>query len=138
MKDLAKISLEELELMNYTDIAYEILKKGKKSINTPTIFKKICELLHYSEQDYEDKIGDFYTSLTIDKRFVLLDNGNWDIRDRHSVELELDDDEDDLVDTETDDKEEETIEEEEEDESDSTDDSEIEGLNIVDDEEADE
>ena len=82
--------IEELELMSLTDLTYMILKENKKSMSTPIIFKEICNLLDYSDEQYASKIGDYYTSLNIDKRFVLLDNNEWDIRDNHSVELVMD------------------------------------------------
>ena len=94
---LKDMKLEELELMSYTDLTYKILKEEKKPLNTPTIFHHICDLLGYSDQDFEDKIGDYYTSLTIDKRFIMLDSGEWDLRENHSVELNL---EDEIVDEE--------------------------------------
>ena len=94
---LKDMKLEELELMSYTDITYMILKENKKTMNTPTIFKEICNLLDYSEDEYVAKIGDYYTSLTMDKRFILLDNNEWDIRDNHSVELVLDEEDDEEV-----------------------------------------
>jgi len=90
---LKDMQIEELELMSYTDMTYMILKENNKSMNTPTIFKEICNLLDYSEDEYVAKIGDYYTSLTLDKRFVLLANNEWDIRDNHSVELVMDDEE---------------------------------------------
>lgn len=89
------ISIEELELLSYADIAYILIKQKKVSINTPTIFKLICDLLEYSEEQYFEGIGDFYTSLTIDKRFLLLDNNEWDLREKHSINLFADDDMDD-------------------------------------------
>ena len=99
----SKMSKDELELYSYTDLAAMILKEEKKSLNTPEIFKKICNLLELSEEDYANKIGDFYTSLTTDKTFILLDDATWDLRDRHSVKLDLEDDtedEEDLTETE--------------------------------------
>ena len=87
LKDMSK---EDVELLSYTDLTNLILTENKSSMNTPTIFKKICDLLGYSEEEYMDKIGDFYTSLTIDKRFVLLENHEWDLRERHAIELVLD------------------------------------------------
>ena len=85
--------IEELELMSLTDLTYMILKENKKPMNTPSLFKEICELLDYSNSEYASKIGDYYTSLNIDKRFVLLDSNEWDIRDNHSVEIVIDEDE---------------------------------------------
>lgn len=87
-------SPEELELMSYTDLTYMILKEEKKTMNTAVIFRKICELLGLSEDDFSEKVGDYYTSLTIDKRFVMLENGEWDVRDNHAVEISLDDEDD--------------------------------------------
>lgn len=98
----------ELEILPYTDLTYLLLKENKKPMNTPTLFKEICTVLGYTEEEYMAKIGDYYTSLTIDKRFVLLDSGEWDIRDHHSVELILDEEEEN--------EEEETVEEPEEEE----------------------
>ncbi len=107
---LKNISPEELELMSYTDITYMMLKETKKTMNTPTLFKEICTMLDLSESTFEDKIGDYYTSLTMDKRFVMLDNNEWDIRDNHSVEIVMDEDEEEEVEEEV--VEEEPIEEE--------------------------
>lgn len=92
---LEKMTKEELELLSYKDIAYLILKDNKEPMSTPDIFKKVCELLGYSDKEYSDKIGDFYTTMTIDKRFTLLDTAEWDLRERRSVPLILDDEEDD-------------------------------------------
>ncbi len=111
---LKNMSKEEIELLSYTDLAYKLLVEEKKSINTPGIFKTIADLLEYSENQYMDKIGDFYTSLTLDKRFVLLDSNEWDIRDRHAAELIIEEDE--LIEEELeedDDSEEEEIDSEE-------------------------
>lgn len=139
------MSKEELELLSYTDLTYMILKENKKSMNTPTIFKKICDLLGYSDEEYSAKIGDYYTSLTIDKRFVLLDNAEWDLRDHHSIEIVIDDEEDDENDIveEEDDIEVEPEEIDEDDiddidEEDPEDTSDIEELSIIADEEIEE
>ncbi len=135
----------ELEILSYTDLTYMLLKENKKSMNTPSIFKEICSLLGYTDEEYASKIGDYYTSLTIDKRFVLLENGEWDIRDHHSIELVLDEeDEEESVEEET---EEEEVEEEEETEDIDTiiedddlddGDDDLEELSLVDEEETEE
>ena len=138
--NLKDMPIEELELMSYTDLTYLLIKENKKPMNTPTIFRKICELLEYSDDDYASKIGDYYTSLTIDKRFILMDNNEWDIRDNHSVEIVLDDDLEDEVEEEIDEEEIEEEEEENIDEviEDDLDDDDIDELSIVTDEELEE
>ena len=143
LKDMTK---EELEVLSYTDLTYMLLKENKKTMNTPTLFRLICDLLEYSDEEYAAKIGDYYTSLTIDKRFVLLDNAEWDIRDNHKIELVVDDDEEEIDETEEseEENEEEMDETEEEEDIDSIDDDlddvddDLEDLAIIDDEENEE
>lgn len=139
---LKDMQIEELELMSYTDLTYMILKENNKTMTTPMIFKEICTLLDYSDDEYASKIGDYYTSLTLDKRFILLPNNEWDIRDHHSVELVVDDEESDDVDSleeETEELEEEELEEDiDEVIDDDLDNSDMDDLVIVTDDELDE
>lgn len=139
---LKNMPIEEIELLSYTDLTYLLLKENNKSMNTPSIFKEICNLLSYSDEEYTAKIGDYYTSLTIDKRFVLLENNEWDIRDRHSVEIVMDD-EDETEELEETDEEEEVEEESTEENIDEIidgeiDDDDMDDLAIVTDEEEEE
>ena len=83
----------------------------------------ICDLLGLSEDEYTNKIGEFYTSMTTDKRFILLDTAEWDLRDNHAVKITIDDDDDE---EETDEEEiEEEIDEEVEDVEEPIDDEEL-------------
>ena len=127
----------DLELMSYTDIAYEIIKEDKKQYNTPNLFREVCNLLELSEAEFEAKIGDFFTALTTDKRFILIDSVNWDLKENHVVKVVVDDGEDDAVDVVTD--EDDAIEDDYTDESDDDymeDD--LEDLNIVDEDDIEE
>lgn len=87
---------EELELLSYKDIT-NLLLQEKGAQNTPTLFRKIVDLLELSDSFYESKIGDYYMMLTTDKRFILLDNGNWDLKDKHKSDkvIKIEDEEDD-------------------------------------------
>ena len=113
---LKKMTKEDLELLSNKDITNLILEESKKSINTADLFKKIIKLLELPESTFENKIGDYYTALATDKRFILLEDGTWDLRNRHPSDklVKVMDDEED---------EEETEEEEEEIEDDSLEDS---------------
>lgn len=140
--NLSEMSKEELELLSYTDLTYKLLKETKKTMNTANLFKEICNLLEYTDSEYADKIGDYYTSLTLDKRFVLLDSNEWDIRDNHSIKIELDEEDEDDVE-ELEEEIEEPIEEENEELYDDDaeviddDDDDIDDLAILDEEELD-
>ena len=94
-----KMKKEELELLSNKDIAELILENSKRTLNTADLFKKIIQLLELPESIFEAKIADFYTSLATDKRFILLDNGKWDLRSNHTsdkvIKVISEDDEDD-------------------------------------------
>ena len=95
MKDLKK---EDVLGLSYKDITNLILEKEKKGINTLDLFTRIVNLLELPSSTIENKIGDYYTSLTTDKRFILVD-GLWDLRKRHtSDKIIVDSMEDDDVD----------------------------------------
>ena len=109
---LKEMSQDELELLTYTDLSEMILLENKKAMNTPSIFKEICNLLGLSDSDYTNKIGDFYTSLTTDKRFLLLEGAEWDLKDRHVIDIVVeDDDESEIEEDEEEIEEDETTEE---------------------------
>lgn len=92
---ISDISKEELETMNYDDIAYIILNEEKTKMKINILWKKVCDCLELSESDFEDKIGDFFELLTTDKRFIMLEDGSWDLKELHNPKVIIDDDEDD-------------------------------------------
>lgn len=105
LKNIDKLDLEN---MSYDDIAYLILKEKGKKIKTADLFKSVCETLNLSDKEYEEKIGDFFTLLATEKRFLQLDKGYWDLRENHQVKIDIKDDEepeeslDDEIDEESD------------------------------------
>ena len=142
---LKEMSKEEIEGLSYTDLTEIILKENKKAMNTPSIFKKICELLELGEDEYTNQIGDYYTSLTTDKRFILLDTAEWDLKDKHKVEIDLsvDDEEEEFAEESEEELDEETEDELEDESIEITDDEidlddDMEDLTIVDDEDIEE
>ena len=120
---IKKMTKDELELLSNKDITNLILEESKKPINTADLFKKIIKLLELPESTFEAKIADYYTALSTDKRFILLEDGTWDLRSRHTSdkvvkitedeEVEMEENKDDI---------EESIEEDEEDSYDDKDD----------------
>ena len=123
---------------------YYNLNKNKVEVIHISDEKYLSKILELSEEDYSSKIGDYYTSLTTDKRFLLLDTAEWDLKDKHKVEIDLDLDDEEELDEE--DIEDEEIEEEEEIEDENIEitddevdlDDDMEDLTIVDDEDLEE
>ena len=60
-----------------------IIEKEKKGINTLDLFTEIVNILELPQNIIDSKIADFYTVLTTDKRFVMVD-GVWDLRKHHT------------------------------------------------------
>ena len=111
---LNKIPKSELESLPYTTLAKMYLQENKTTKNTADLFKEICKLLELSENDYVDKIADFFESLTTSKEFILLEDGTWDLKSNHKVKVVIEDIEDESNE-ESDENEEEELEEDEED-----------------------
>ncbi len=97
-------SKEELELLSYKDITDKLLDEFG-AMSTQDLFKRITTLLDLPNNVFENKIGDYYMSLTTDKRFIQLDDGSWDLRNRHTsdkVIINVDEDDDSDLENEED------------------------------------
>ena len=121
---LKTMKKEDLELLSNKDIAMMIIEEGKKKMNTAELFKKIITLLELPESTFENKIADFYTALSTDKRFILLDNGKWDLRSNHTSDKLIKESKKDEEEEEEEESEEEKQEEIDEDNFDDTEDEE--------------
>ena len=109
---LNKIPKSELELLSYTEIAKMYLQENKVTKNTADLFKEVCKLLELSENDYVEKVADFFESLTTSKEFILLEDGTWDLKSNHKVKVVIEDIEDETPDdTEESEEEENELEE---------------------------
>ena len=120
--ELNKIPKSELELLSYTEIAKMYLKENKTTKNTADLFKEVCKLLELSDNEYVDKIADFFESLTTSKEFILLEDGTWDLKSNHKVKVVIEDIEDESDDESNEESEEEIDDMETEEEIDIIDD----------------
>ena len=134
IKDMTK---EELESMSYDDIAFALLSENKKQMKIIDLFTEVGNLIDLPSSAIEEKIGDFFEMLTLDKRFVMLDDGSWDLKSRHVQNIVIEDEEEEISADEIEDIEEEPEEEnifyDEENEDDSDDD--LKDLVVIDEEE---
>lgn len=112
--NIKKMSKEELENMSYDDLAFALLEQKKKKMKIIDLFNEIGKLIDLAPEEIEDKIGDFFEMLTLDKRFIMLDDGSWDLRSRHVQKIVIEDDEEDITPLEEESDEMDTEEEEEE------------------------
>ena len=57
------------------------------------LFQKVCDLLDLNEDAFINLIADFFEILTTNKKFIMLDDGYWDLRTRHSEKIVIEDEE---------------------------------------------
>ncbi len=96
MKKLKEYTEEELEMMGYDDLAYLILEQKNKKMKINDLFKSVCQILKIDAERNIDKIADFFEILTTDKRFTLLKNGYWDLKQNHIEKVIIEDEEEEI------------------------------------------
>ena len=92
------VTKEELEVLPFDDIAYIILKEKGKKMKITDIFRIICDSLELGDGVYENQMGDFFSLMSTEKRFIQLEKGYWDLRENHTAEISIKEIEDELDD----------------------------------------
>ena len=92
LKDLTK---EEIEAMSYDDIAMMILTETNRQMKINELFKEVCKLVGLSDEEFVDKLPAFFDILSTDHRFIMLENGLWDLKTKHSTKVIIDNDDED-------------------------------------------
>ncbi|MDQ0360785.1 DNA-directed RNA polymerase subunit delta [Breznakia pachnodae] len=89
------------------DIAYDVLNNSKSAVVFIELFNNVSEIKGLTQAQKEDKIAQFYTDLSLDGRFVIMEDNKWDLKSRHRLEEvkkvsaeELIDDEEDEIEEE--------------------------------------
>lgn len=106
---LKDYSMEELEMMNYADMAEIILSENKGKMKILEIFKSICEALGLSNEQFENSIAEFYEIISTNKKFAILPEGYCDLKTRHNTKIVLEDEEEVVAIDEVEEEEEEDI-----------------------------
>lgn len=107
---LKEIPKDELELMGYDDIALLILQESGKKMKLRDILARICKVLDKSEETIDEELMEFFEVMSINKKFIMLDKGYWDLQSRHKLDIVFDEEEDEEIETEESDDELEEIE----------------------------
>lgn len=99
---LNEIPKEELELMGYDDIALLVLQETGKKMKLQDIFKKVCKVLELPDETVDAQIMDFFEQMSINKKFIMLSNGYWDLQSRHKLDIVLDEEDEEEMELESD------------------------------------
>ena len=132
-----EISAEELEMMNYNDVAHIVLESQGKKMKLVDLFNEVGKTMGLEPEEYQSHIADFFELLSTDKWFIMLDDGYWDLKIKHNKGMETfedDDDDDELVlEEETNEESDEDFDTNVKDGDDDVDDDDLSDLVIVDD-----
>ena len=96
------------------EYAYEFVSKHKESVNFKEIWEYVKKEAGLSEEQANAKVGQFFTNMMLDGRFVTLGDNEWDLRERHTFDKVHIDMRDVYSDVQTSDEDSEEKEEEEE------------------------
>jgi DNA-directed RNA polymerase subunit delta len=84
------------------NVAYEILKEVNEKVAFNALWGAVCDRLGIQDEDRNNLISVFYTQLTLDGRFMFLDENYWDLRINHTFDEFSDDSYDSYSDDEED------------------------------------
>ena len=63
--------------------AYEFVSKHKESVNFKEIWEYVKKEARLTEEQANAKVGQFFTNMMLDGRFITLGENEWDLRERH-------------------------------------------------------
>ena len=65
------------------ELAYEFVSSHKDSVNFKEIWEYVKKEAGLSEEQASAKVGQFFTNMMLDGRFITLGENEWDLRERH-------------------------------------------------------
>lgn len=68
------------------DVAFELVSKKKNPIAFSKLWEEVSQIQGLSAEDAKLKAGKFYTSLSLDGRFITLGDNTWDLRERYTFD----------------------------------------------------
>jgi DNA-directed RNA polymerase delta subunit len=76
----------EMLQRSMVEVAYELLSKKQGPQKFAKFWDEVSDVLAMDNQEKDQNISKFYTKLTLDERFVLLEDNTWDLRERQSFD----------------------------------------------------
>lgn len=68
------------------DVAFDLLLSRQEAVSFKEIWEEVCRVQGYDDAYASHLIGQFYTNLSVDGRFVTLGENVWDLRLRHTFD----------------------------------------------------
>ena len=103
------------EKKSLIELAYDVVANSQNPVPFKNLWKAVVKAAGLTEEEAATRVGQFYTNLLLDGRFVNLGDNVWDLRTRHKFEkvhIDMKDVYSDVEASDSDDKEEESEEKE--------------------------
>ena len=75
-----------MKVISLPETAFEVLTSANSSLTFAELYGKVAEIAEMSEEEKAARIGQFYTDISLDGRFVGLTDNTWDLRSRHTYD----------------------------------------------------
>ena len=75
-----------MKVISLPETAFEVLTAANGTMTFAELYGKVAEIAEMSEEEKAARIGQFYTDISLDGRFVGLTDNTWDLRSRHTYD----------------------------------------------------
>ena len=76
----------KMKVISLPETAFEVLTAANDTMTFAELYGKVAEIAEMSEEEKAARIGQFYTDISLDGRFVGLTDNTWDLRSRHTYD----------------------------------------------------
>lgn len=83
---LENIQHQEIENMSLMELAKKVLSEKNHPMSFKELFDKVSELKAFTKEQKQEKIGQFYTELTIDGDFFMEEKNIWGLKRWYRIE----------------------------------------------------
>jgi len=75
------------EEMSMLEVAELLIQRKIKPQKFEKIAKEVCEIMGLTDEEFQSKLAQFYTDLTLSGKFVTVGEDKWDLKSRQKYEV---------------------------------------------------
>ena len=75
------------EEMSMLEVAEQLIQRKIKPQKFDKIAKEVCEIMAISDEEFSERVAQFYTDLTLSGKFVTVGEDKWDLKARQKYEV---------------------------------------------------
>lgn len=73
--------------MSMLEVAELLIQRKIKPQKFDKIAKEVCEMMGLTDEEFQSKLAQFYTDLTLSGKFVTLGEDKWDLKSRQKYDV---------------------------------------------------